>query len=161
MKGVQKAMRTMLLSFKADVYKRVLSGEKIYEHRRVFPDEPIKAYLYVSTPIKSIVGIMHLGRKVSIESWKSKYAYDIEAVKRIDEYLAHHNFAMEILQFQNTNKISLERLKTDITGFVVPQMYYYIDDTPLLNYLEKSLINEGPIIEHKFDNITSDMICTH
>ena len=41
-------MRTMLLSFKADVYKRVITEEKIYEHRKVFPDEPVLAYLYVS-----------------------------------------------------------------------------------------------------------------
>ena len=42
MLGVRiQIMRTMLLSFKADVYKRVLSGEKIYEHRKVFPNEPI------------------------------------------------------------------------------------------------------------------------
>lgn len=50
-------MRTMLLSFKANVYKKVITGEKIYEHRKVFPNESIKAYLYVSTPIKSI----HMG----------------------------------------------------------------------------------------------------
>ena len=50
----------MLLSFKADVFERVKSGEKIYEHRRVFPDEPVKAYLYISTPVKAIVGIMRL-----------------------------------------------------------------------------------------------------
>ena len=41
-------MRTMLLSLREDVYKRVLSGEKIYEHRKVFPDEPVKAYIYIS-----------------------------------------------------------------------------------------------------------------
>lgn len=41
-------MRTMLLSLREDVYKRVLSGEKIYEHRKVFPDEPVKAYIYMS-----------------------------------------------------------------------------------------------------------------
>lgn len=53
----------MLLSFKADVFERVKSGEKIYEHRRVFPDEPVKAYLYISTPVKAIVGIMRLDNK--------------------------------------------------------------------------------------------------
>lgn len=127
-------MRTMLLSFKADVYKKVITGEKIYEHRKVFPDEPIKAYLYVSTPIKSIVGIMHLNNKTAIESWKEKYAYDKAALGRIDNYLLHHKYAMEISDFQDTNKISLEKLRTDIPGFVVPQMYYFIDDTPLLDY---------------------------
>lgn len=53
-------MRKMLLSFKADVYQKVVSGEKIYEHRKVFPDEPIEAYLYVSAPIKAIVIIYHI-----------------------------------------------------------------------------------------------------
>lgn len=68
-------MRTMLLSFKADVYQKVITGEKIYEHRKVFPDEPIKAYLYVSTPVKAVVGIMHLNNRTAIEEWKEKYRF--------------------------------------------------------------------------------------
>lgn len=152
-------MRKMLLSFKADVYERVLSGEKIYEHRKVFPDEPIEAYLYVSNPIKAIVGIMHLGNKTSIEGWKEKYSYDQAAVSRIDEYLKQHKYAMEIQTFQNTNKISLYKLREDLPGFVVPQMYYFIDDSPLLEYLEKNLVAEGEMLVHDFSNIKSDMIC--
>ena len=35
----------MLLSLIKDVYEKVLSGNKIYEHRKVFPDEPVKAYI--------------------------------------------------------------------------------------------------------------------
>lgn len=44
-------------------------------------------------------------------------------------------------------------------GFVVPQMYYFIDDSELLKYLEKELIKEGEIIKHKFDRIKSNQIC--
>ena len=70
MLGVRiQIMRTMLLSFKADVYKRVLSGEKIYEHRKVFPNEPILAYLYVSSPVQVITGKMVLGNKRKIEDF--------------------------------------------------------------------------------------------
>ena len=152
-------MRKMLLSFKADVYERVLSGEKIYEHRKVFPDEPIEAYLYVSNPIKAIVGIMHLGNKTSIESWKEKYSYDQDAVRRIDEYLKQHKYAMEIQTFQNTNNISLYKLREDLPGFVVPQMYYFIDDSPLLEYLEENLVAEGEMQVHDFSDIKSNMIC--
>ena len=152
-------MRTMLLSFKADVYKKVITGEKIYEHRKVFPNEPIKAYLYVSTPIKSIVGIMHLNNKTAIESWKEKYAYDKSALDRIDNYLLHHKYAMEISDFQDTNKISLEKLRTDLSGFVVPQMYYFIDDTPLLEYLEQNIMPCGEKIVHDFSHIKSEQIC--
>ena len=38
--GGDNEMRTMLMSLRDDVYRKVLSGEKIYEHRKVFPDEP-------------------------------------------------------------------------------------------------------------------------
>lgn len=132
-------MRTMLLSFKADIYKRVITGEKIYEHRKVFPDEPILAYLYVSAPVKAIVGIMKLENKIGLESLKDKYFYDTYAIARIYAYLEHHKYAMEITEFQETNSIPLEKLRVDLPGFVVPQMYYYIDDSELLSYLEMNL----------------------
>ena len=152
-------MRTMLLSFKADVYKKLLTGKKIYEHRKVFPSEPVKAYLYVSSPIKSIVGIMHLDHKVNIESWKEKYASDEDAVARIERYLEQHKVAMEIIDFQDTNKIPLEKLREDLPGFVVPQMYYFVENSDLLRYLEENLVPVGEKIVHDFSNITSDLIC--
>ena len=152
-------MRTMLLSFKADVYKRVITGEKIYEHRKVFPDEPVLAYLYVSAPVKAIVGMMRLENKTRIERWKIKYSDDLDAVSRIDAYLEHHKYAMEITEFQETNSISLKKLREDLPGFVVPQMYYYIDDSKLLNYLEVNLKPIGEKIVHDFSNISSKLIC--
>lgn len=152
-------MRTMLLSFKPSVFKKLLSGEKIYEHRKVFPDEPIEAYLYVSAPVKSIVGILHLENRVLIESWLDKYSYNEEAQKRIKAYLKTQKYAMEIKDFQNTNKISLEILRKDVPNFVVPQMYYYIDQTYLLDYLKKNLFPRGEKIKHDFDSISSEQIC--
>ena len=152
-------MKTILLSFKANVHKKVLSGEKIYEYRKVFPDGPIKAYLYVSAPIKSIVGIMHLDNRINLHQWKQKFSNEIDTVERIDEYLKSYKYAVEINSFQNTNMISLEQLRKDIPGFVVPQMYYYIDNTFLISYLDKHLINRGDLIEHTFNDISSRLIC--
>ena len=74
-------MRIMLLSFKADVYKKVIFGEKIYEHRKVFPNEPMKVQLYVSNPVKSITGVMYFNNRVEIENWKSIYSYDKATLK--------------------------------------------------------------------------------
>lgn len=152
-------MKTMLLSFRADVYKKVVTGQKIYEHRKVFPDERIRAYLYVSTPIKAVTGIMELGNKVSLKKWKEQYSYDDATVKRIDEYLKKYKFAMEILSFQKTNMLSLEKIRNDLDKFVVPQMYYYIENSALLTYLEANLHPEGDIVEHHFDSISSNDIC--
>lgn len=152
-------MRTILLSFKADVYQKVISGEKVYEHRKVFPDDPIKAYLYVSAPVKAVVGIMYLNNKTALEDWKKNYSYDKKALERIANCLQRNKFVMEISSFQNTNKISLEQLQLDLPKFVVPQMYYFIDDTPLLSYLEKNIKVCGEKIVHDFSHITSEQIC--
>lgn len=152
-------MRKMLLSFKADVFEKLLSGEKIYEHRKVFPDEPIEAYLYVSNPVKAITGILHLNNRTDISIWKEKYSDDKAALDRIDEYLKQHKYAMEISDFQPTNKIKLETLRAELDRFIVPQMYYFIDDSELLNYLHDNLFIVGDLIKHDFSNITSNDIC--
>lgn len=152
-------MRKMLLSFKADVYKRVLSGEKIFEHRKVFPDEPIMAYLYVSSPKQVITGKMILTNKEYLEDWKDKYKDDVELVDRINEYLKQHKCVMQIIEFQETSEIKLSQLRLDIEGFVVPQMYYYLDGTPLLEYIENNLEEREIRWKHNFERIDKKYIC--
>lgn len=129
--------------------------EKIYEHRRVFLDEPITVYLYMSTLVKAITEIMHLNNKVQIVTWKEKYSKNIVAVKRIDEYLKTYIVTIEICDFQKTNTIPLKQLRKDIPGFVVSQMYYYLEESPLLKYLEQNLITEGEKIYHDFSSVVS------
>lgn len=46
------------------------------------------------------------------------------------------NYAMEILEFTETTKISLADLREANINFVVPQMYYYIDNKPVLKFLK-------------------------
>ena len=57
-----QVLRKMLLSFRPDVYEKIKSGVKIFEHRRNFPDEPIMAYMYVSSPVLYtwVKGIVYL-----------------------------------------------------------------------------------------------------
>jgi hypothetical protein len=154
-------MKTILLSLKPGVFQNVQSGKKIYEHRRVFPNEPVKAYIYISRPIQALSGIMYLGNKVYIEEWKEKYKEDADVQIRIEDYLKHHKVAMEIQRFQNTSLIELMDLKTDFPNFLIPQMYYYLDDHPLLQYLENNLVPIGEPITHTFENIKSEQICVY
>lgn len=152
-------MRTLLLSLKPQVFEKILSGEKIYEHRKVFPNEPVKAYVYVSRPIQSLVGILYLDNKINIEEWKEKYKSDQAAQARIDVYLKHHKVAMEIKKFQYTNAIPLAKVRETFPNFIIPQMYYYLEGLPLLDYLQENLHPIGTPICHKFENVTSEMIC--
>jgi len=110
-------MRTMLLSFRQDVFQRVISGDKIYEHRRSFPDEPVKAYVYVSRTTQAICGIMYLSNKTSLNEWKEKYKDDLACVGRIEDYLKQHQYGMEINKFVFTNAIPLAVKIQSIQGF--------------------------------------------
>ena len=75
----------MLLSFKPEVYEKIKSGKKKFEHRRNFPDEPIMAYMYVSAPIKAIKGIVYLGKRHLLSDWREEFKNDKAAVVRIEK----------------------------------------------------------------------------
>lgn len=153
----------MLLSFRPDVYEKIKSGVKIFEHRRNFPDEPIMAYMYVSTPVKAITGVVYLGKRHCLSDWLEYYKEDSNAVTRIKEYMEtyHYRYAMEIDSFQETSQISLDDLRENIPGFVAPQMYIYLDGTELLEYIESNLKMTDLQVEHSFERIEACQVCVH
>ena len=153
-------MRTMLLSFKPEWYNRIKDGSKIFEYRRTFPDEEILAYMYVSSPMKMIVGKIHLGRKIDINVWKDKYKDDLEVCDRIDDFLTRHTYAMPILSFQMTNEIDLETLRKFKSDFVCPQMYYYLEKYPeLFEFIKNNATDVGELRCNSFENIAKEDIC--
>jgi predicted transcriptional regulator len=152
----------MLLSFKPNVYKKIYEGVKIFEHRRNFPNEPIMAYMYVSKPVRAITGIVYLSNRHELIDWERQFSYDSQAIQRIEEYKKSYRYAMEIVEFQETNKISLDDLKRDLPNFVVPQSYIYLDNnTELLKYIDEKIVELGKNIKHDFSIITSNQICVH
>ena len=154
-------MKKMLLSIKPNVYEKIKSGVKVFEHRRNFPDEPIMAYLYLSSPVKAVKGIIITGKRHVLADWKNEYSYDVKAVERIAEYEKNYRYAMEIVSFQDTTSIPLSDLRKNISGFVAPQMYIYLDNTILLEYIENNIEKTDVKIIHEYSNINSDMICVH
>ena len=154
-------MRKMLLSFKPEVYEKIKSGKKIFEHRRNFPDEPIMAYMYVSAPVKAITGIVYLGKRHLLSDWHEKFKDDKDAVVRIEKYQESYRYAMEINEFQETTEISLDDLRRDIPEFYAPQMYIYLDGTDLLEYIENNIKSLDENIKHNFKEISADMVCVH
>jgi len=49
--------------------------------RRIFPDEPIKAYIYISYPICAITGIIYLNKRHRLCDWKEQFASDDAAIE--------------------------------------------------------------------------------
>lgn len=155
-------MRKMLMSFKPEIYQKIHNGVKIFEHRRNFPNEPVKVYMYVSKPVKQITGIVYLNNRHLLLDWQKEFSSDIKALHRIDEYLVSYRYAMEISEFQETSSITLAELKRDLGNFTVPQSYCYLDKKPqLLAYIEKKIKPNGIQIFHDFSDIRSSQICVH
>lgn len=153
-------MSTILLSFDAKTFEKLENGQMKFEYRKHLPEGKTTVYFYVSNPVKAISGVAHFGEREELISWLDKYSDRPKEVQdRIKEYLEEDTYAVEIQQFQPTNRISLQKLREDIPGFIVPRMYYYIDNSDLLRYLEQQLVFEKPVIVHNFDVVPDDTIC--
>lgn len=73
--------------------------------------------------------------------------------------MEHHRYVMEIQEFQDTTHISLSEIKQRFPDFLIPQMYYYLDDTELLSYLQKQMKPIGKNIVNDFTVVESTQIC--
>jgi predicted transcriptional regulator len=150
----------MLLSFKPEWYNLIKDGSKIYEYRRTFPDEEILAYMYVSSPMKMIVGKIHLGRKINLNIWKEQYKEDVSVCERIEDFLTRHTYVMPILSFQMTKEITLTELRKFNPDFTCPQMYYYLENYPdLFEYIRNNAIEMGEKRINSFEIVDKEEIC--
>ena len=95
--------------------------------------------------------------------WLEDYKEDSNAVTRIKESMEtyHYRYAMEIDRFQETSQISLDDLRENVPGFVVPQMYIYLGGTELLEYIESNLKMIGSQVEHSFKRIETCQVFVH
>lgn len=153
-------MKTMLLSFKPEWFEKIKNGSKIFEYRRSFADEEVMAYMYVSAPMKMVVGKIHLGKRININTWKEEYKENTDVVERIDDFLTRHQYVMPIISFQMTEAIDLETLRNFKSKFVCPQMYYYLDNFPnLFEFIINHAKEIGKAQMNNFDNITTEQIC--
>ena len=153
-------MKTILLSFDAETFEELEKGNKKFEYRKNLPEGEFLVYFYVSNPVKAITGIGYFGQREHLSTWIDKYANRPQSVQeRIREYLTDCRYVAPMYRFQKTNRISLNKLREDMPSFIVPRMYYYIEGTELLSYLEKELIPEGEMLTHSFENIEDDDIC--
>ena len=110
--------------------------------------------------MKMIVGKIHLGRKIDINTWKEKYNNDIKVCERIDDFLTRHTYAMPVLSFQMTKEIDLDTLRKFNPKFVCPQMYYYLENYPkLFEFIKNNATDIGELQINSFESIDKEDIC--
>lgn len=154
-------MSVILLSFTADVYEELERGKLKFEYRKHFPKGITKVFFYVSNPVKAITGIATFGEREELSDWLIKYGRRSDDIKnRIFTYMEDCRYVMPLMNFQKTSRISLSEIQKDIPGFVVPRMYYYLEeDSELYKYIQDNLVLEGNPINNTFEVVADADIC--
>ncbi len=138
-------MREILLSMQPFWFDKVMSSEKIYEYRNRFPNEEIKAYIYVSSPVQAIAGILYLDRRIEVNSWKENYYADKGVIERIDMRKDRNKYAMPISSLQSIENITINMMSKKVKKFIIPESYYYLNNYPEIReaiyYYEKQIGN--------------------
>ena len=75
-------MSTILLSFEAEWFKKLESGEKKLEYRKHFSKGKTTVYFYVSQPVKAITGKAIFGEREALLDWKKRYHNRTQEVDR-------------------------------------------------------------------------------
>lgn len=147
-----------LMSFWPQVYNIILDGEKLLEYRRVFPKNCKCAFMYISTPVKAISGIIYFDDILHLDNLIGQF--DEQTETRINNYLDKYHYAGTIKAIQKINPITLEELRNGVPNFTVPQSYLYIDNYPALkDFIFKNLILDGDIITNNLEDILPDKLC--
>jgi hypothetical protein len=147
-----------LMSFWPQVYNKILDGEKLLEYRRVFPKNCKCAFMYISTPVKAISGIIYFDDILHLDNLIGQF--DEQTETRINNYLDKYHYAGTIKAIQKINPITLDELRNGVPNFTVPQSYLYIDNYPALkDFIFKNLILDGDIITNNLEDILPDKLC--
>ena len=153
-------MRTILLSFDEKWYPVLKSGEKIFEHRRKFCDEEVRAFLYLGKPRQQIVAEMGLDRRELLEDWLQLYQDDEAVANRIRDFMQRNKFAMKVLWFKEIEPINIAEVQELFPELKIPISFHFLDKKPdVLKWLDKNKQYTGYQIENDFSNIDKEDIC--
>lgn len=150
-----------MISFQPKWYEQIKNGKKIYEYRTQFPKEPVVAYMYVSKPVQAIVGYVEFGERIPLSKWADIYKNDVEISQRIEEYMTRRKFVAPILSYTDTVPISLDDINRNLSKFIIPQSYYYLDNYPeLFEYIKSHTVFKSYKVTNDFSVIDKNQICS-
>ncbi len=131
--------REIFLSFRPEFFRPILYGIKKYEYRKRFFKEPVIAYLYLSSPVREVIGIMELGQPLLIKEIINDIDKKTITYSRLKKRLENNiQYAIPIKSLRLYKKpISIEEIKKIESSFHVPQSYLNIFKfNNLYNYLK-------------------------
>ena len=155
-------MKSILLSFGYEWYESLKDGRKIYEHRKRFCNEAVKAYVYIGKPIYRVVAIVTLDKRIDLEKWLVEYGDDLEVRNRIKDFMSRNKYAMPVLDFQEICPIDLSEFKLLVPNFIVPRSYYILENNvDLFSFLKERTEFIGAKRINEFNVEPRNVICTY
>ena len=151
-----------IMSFRPEIYDKIIDQIKLIEYRRCFPKNCNMAYMYVSRSIKAICGIIYFGNLHSLYDWQNEFREFSEVQHRINDYLENENYryGAEISAIQKIKPITLDELRKNVPNFAAPQSYMFVDNNQSLKqYIEKNIKHIGPLIKNDLTEIYPQHIC--
>lgn len=136
------AKKYILMSLQEQYYLQILNGIKVYEYRRSFKDYPLNSFIYLTSPVKKVVGYLELGNPII--GTPRQIADIAESVKIghgsvIYDYMKDLRkcYAIPIKKvYEFEEELTLDTLKMVFPKFTPPQSYILMENyVELLNYL--------------------------
>ncbi len=153
-------MRTILLSFDEKWYLALRNGQKIFEHRKRFCDECVRAFIYLGKPRQEIIAEICLDKREKLSDWLTIYKDDIEVCKRINDFMKRNKYVMKVLWVKEIEPISLEMLQEIFPNITAPISFHDLDKkAEVLMWIDANKRYTGYEIENDFSEITSNKIC--
>lgn len=124
----------VILSIKPKHVRKIISGTKRYEFRKViFKDRSVcEVYIYSTSPVKKIIGKFRIGEIIDDHPknlWEQLHEYSGLTKKDFDAYFSEKDkgYAIEITNFELFEEpIDPKKLSSN---FVAPQSFQYIDES--------------------------------
>lgn len=121
-------MKALILSFSPAVFPSLLTGQKQFEYRKRLPKGDLRAYLYLSSPVKAIVGYLDLGERLEVSDL---LASDLAEPIKARLFRFTETYASPIRSFGLFDEpVPLETIRE--LGGQPPQSFVYAQTYPLL-----------------------------
>ena len=143
-----------LMSLQEKYYNEIKAGKIRYEFRKRYCKGRTTAFIYVSKKIRAIKGIITFGEPIygsSEEISALSERINPNSYSGMMDYLDKgKGYALPIIEICDIKEVSLEELRKNFKGFVVPQSYYLLNKKPdLLRFLLDQKIIEK---KHFYEN---------
>lgn len=117
--------KQIFLSFNPKFFRPILYDIKKYEYRKRFCKESTTAFLYLSTPLQVVIGVIELGVPIMIKETLDKYPGDSIINKRVQSCIESgelYAIPIESLRLYK-EPISISKIKQIDQAFIVPRCY--------------------------------------